>query len=211
MEYLCCTLIGYFIGAVNPSYFIAKSKGVDIKKHGSGNAGASNVLILFGKVKGVICALIDIFKAYFAVLLTKYLFPEFFLATALTGSACILGHMFPFYMKFRGGKGLACLGGTILAFGWRVFVGLLSAELILVLIVDYICFVPMTASVVFAVTYGLMTGDVAGSLILMCVAFIIIVKHFENIKRIRNGTEAHFSYLWKKEEKERIQKNIAKQ
>ena len=211
MQILYCSLVGYIVGCFNPSYILGKLKGVDVKKKGSGNAGASNALILFGKFMGVICALIDIFKAYFVILLTKRLFPDFDLSLAVTGSACILGHIFPFYMKFRGGKGLACLGGLVLAFDWRVFVGLLGLELIFVLIVDYICFVPMSASVIFAVTYGSMTRDMIGTLILLGVSAVIILKHVENIKRIKNGTEAHFSFLWKKEEKERIQKNIAKQ
>ena len=211
MEYLSCALIGYLIGTVSPSYLIAKRKGVDIKKKGSGNAGASNVLILFGKTKGVFCALIDIFKAYFSINLTEYIFPELEGALVITGSACILGHIFPYYMKFRGGKGLACLGGTVLAYDWRVFVGLLAAELVLVLIVDYICFVPMSASVIFAFTYGFMTKDILGVLLLLGIAAVIIVKHTDNIKRIHNGTEAHFSYLWRKEERERTQQNIAKQ
>ena len=106
MEYICCGLIWYFIGTINPSYFIAKRRGFDIRTKGSGNAGASNALILFGKLLGIICALLDIAKAYLAILLTEALFPEFRYAYAITGVACVIGHIFPFYMKFKGGKGL---------------------------------------------------------------------------------------------------------
>lgn len=211
MGYLYSTIIGYFIGCINPSYIIGKIKGVDIKKSGSGNAGASNVIILFGKVRGIICALIDIFKAYLVILLTRNLFPGLVCGLAVTGSACMLGHMFPFYMGFRGGKGLACLGGTVLAFDWRVFLILLAAELIFVLIVDYICFVPMTASVAFSVIYGVMTRDIIGAVILFAVAVIINIKHIENLRRIRDGLEAHFSFLWNKKEKQRIMEKIKKQ
>ena len=63
MEYIHCAVMGYLIGTINPSYIIAKIKGFDIRKKGSGNAGASNALILFGKIMGVICALLDIAKA----------------------------------------------------------------------------------------------------------------------------------------------------
>ena len=210
MEYVYCTLIGYIVGTFNPSYILGRIKGINIKEKGSGNAGASNALIIFGKAVGVVCALIDIFKTYFAILLTEHLFPGLTSALAVTGTACILGHIFPFYMKFRGGKGLACLGGTVLAFDLRVFIGLLLVELIFVLIVDYICFVPMTASVIFAATYGFMTRDIVGTVILFGAAVVINFRHLENIKRINNGTEAHFSYLWKKEEKERMQENVTK-
>lgn len=208
MEYLYSTLIGYFIGCINPSYMIGRLKGVNIKKSGSGNAGASNVLMLFGKVAGLLCALFDIFKAFFAIILTEKLFPELTCALALTGSACMLGHMFPFYMKFNGGKGLASFGGMVLAFDWRVFLVLLALELVFVLIVDYICFVPMTATPVFSVIYGVMTGDVVGGLILLTIALAVNLKHIENIKRIRLGREAHFSFLWRKEEKERLERQL---
>ncbi len=211
MEYIYCTLIGYFIGSFNPSYLLGRSKGIDIKKKGSGNAGASNAVILFGKVSGVICALLDIFKAFLAIKLAEMLFPDFTLTFVLTGSSCILGHIFPFYMKFRGGKGLACLGGMILAYDWFIFIILLTSELVMVLIVDYICFVPMSASLVFAAIYGIMTKDIVGTVILLLVSLIIICKHFENLRRIKNGTEARFSFLWKKEERERVKRNISKQ
>lgn len=111
MNTVVCFLLGYFVGTINPSYFLGRIKGVDIRKKGSGNAGGSNALILFGKTAGVLCSLFDIFKAFLMIRLTEHLFPDFPLAFPLTACAVILGHIFPFYMKFRGGKGLACLGG----------------------------------------------------------------------------------------------------
>ncbi len=211
MKYLCCIIMGYIIGCINPSYLLARRNGIDIKKKGSGNAGASNALILFGKISGVVCALIDIFKAYFAIRLAELLFSDLPSVLVVTGASCVLGHIFPFYMKFRGGKGLACLGGTILAYDWLVFLSMLGAELVLVLVVNYICIVPMTASVAFAVIYGIMTKDIIGSVILALIALVMICKHFDNIKRIKNGTEARFSYLWNKKERERVAENISKQ
>ena len=77
MEYVYCTLIGYLIGCFNPSFLLGRIKGVDIKKKGSGNAGASNALILFGKLSGIICALLDILKAYLAIKLTEALFENY--------------------------------------------------------------------------------------------------------------------------------------
>ena len=99
-------MIGYFIGAVNPSYIIAKIRGFDIRDKGSHNAGASNAVILLGKTIGVLCALLDIAKTVFAIWLAQKLMPEFTWGYAVTGVACALGHIFPFYMKFKGGKGL---------------------------------------------------------------------------------------------------------
>ncbi|MBO5294435.1 MAG: glycerol-3-phosphate acyltransferase [Clostridia bacterium] len=194
-----CALIGYLIGGINPSYMIARIKGFDIRKHGSGNAGASNAVITMGKKIGVISALFDIFKAYAAVKLSVYLFSEAALAGVVAGVSCIIGHIFPIIMKFRGGKGLACLGGVVLAFHPLVFLALFIAELILVLLVDYICIVPITASIVFPIIYYNMTEKALAGTLIYCIATaVILYKHIENLKRIRNGTEAHLSFLWKR-------------
>ena len=199
MKYLLCILIGYLIGAINPSYIIAKIRGFDIRERGSKNAGASNALILFGKFVGIGCALFDIAKAGFAVWLCGKLFPELVYSFAVTGISCIIGHVYPFYMKFRGGKGLACLGGMIFAFDWRVFLIMLAAEIVVVIATDYICFVPLSASLAFPIVYGIMWRDVIGALIICIIIPIMIYKHKENLKRIKQKTEMPFSFLWNKE------------
>lgn len=199
MKYVFCILIGYLIGTINPSYIIAKLQGFDIREKGSKNAGASNALILFGKVLGVGCALFDIAKAAFAIWLCAKLFSELAYSFAVTGVACILGHVFPFYMKFRGGKGLACLGGMILAFEWRVFLVMLAIEIVVAFVTDYICFVPMTASAIFPFVYLIMRRDVPGALIIALILPLMLYKHKENLKRIKQKTEMPFSFLWNKE------------
>ena len=210
MKYVLCIFIGYLMGAINPSYIIAKIRGFDIREKGSGNAGASNALIIFGKVVGVVCALFDIAKATFAIWLCGKLFPELTYSFAVTGVACILGHVFPFYMEFRGGKGLACLGGMILAFDWRVFLILLAAEIVVAVATDYICFVPLTASAVFPIVYGIMRQDARGALIISLILPLMIYKHKENLKRIKQKTEMPFSFLWNKD-KALAKTNISKE
>ena len=199
MKYVLCILIGDLMGTINPSYIIAKLRGFDIREKGSKNAGASNALILFGKVIGVGCALFDIAKAALAIWLCGKLFPELAYSFAVTGAACILGHSFPFYMKFKGGKGLACLGGMILAFDWRVFLVMLAVEIVVAIATDYICFVPLTASAVFPIVYGIMRRDVWGALITALIFPLILYKHKENLKRIKQKTEMPFSFLWNKD------------
>lgn len=210
MEILGCVLMGYLIGAFSPSYIIGAMNGFDIRKRGSGNAGASNVIILKGKGLGALCALLDIAKACLALWITGKLFSNCTYAFPITGAACILGHIFPFYMRFRGGKGLACLGGVVLMTDVRLFLVMLSIELIVVLIVNYICIVPMTASVAYAIIYGVMNKEVLSAVIFLAVAVVICMKHMDNLKRIKNGTEVHFSYLWNKDkELARIKENSA--
>lgn len=208
MKYVISALIGYLIGTVNPSYIYGKLKGVDIRRRGSGNAGASNALILFGKLVGVIFALLDILKPCIAVMITTRLFPSNEYIFALTAGGAILGHMFPFYMGFKGGKGLACLGGSVLCFSPLLFLIMLTAAVILALVFDYICVVPITAAVAFPVVHYFMTGNMLSSLLFLLVGVIMILKHIENFRRIRQGREMHLSYLWRKEsELERVNKN----
>ncbi|WP_028515990.1 glycerol-3-phosphate acyltransferase [Ruminococcus flavefaciens] len=208
MQVVLCALIGYLFGNINPAFIISKLKGFDIRQRGSGNAGASNTVITVGKKAGLFVALFDIFKAVAASLLGAYLFPQLRFAKILAGSCCILGHIFPAIMRFHGGKGLASLGGTILAFNPIVFVLLLGFEMILGFSMDYVCVVPVTGSVIFTMIYALITGDPVGTAILSVVALVILFKHIENFKRIQNGTEAHISFLWKKEQEiARIKKN----
>lgn len=209
MNFVVCALLGYFVGTVNPAYLVGKIRGFDIRKKGSGNAGASNALILFGKLAGAICAVLDIAKAYAAILLAKTVFPAFPHAFAVASVGCILGHIFPFYMQFKGGKGLACLGGMILAYDWRVLLIMLAGELVVALVTDYICFVPITASFVFPAVYGIMENDLLGALLLLIPALVILFRHLENLRRIPKGTELHLSYLWKSQsEIERIKNKL---
>ena len=196
MRYFVCLLVGYLTGTINPSYLIAKINGFDIRKRGSHNAGASNAVILLGKTVGFSCALFDIVKPCIAIAIMKAVYSDFKLSFALTGCACILGHILPFYMGFRGGKGLACLGGVILTFDWRVFLIMLACEIIIAFATNYICFVPMTAAVAFPIIYAIITRDAIGSVLFTIVGIVILLKHVQNIKRILTGGEMHLSYLW---------------
>ncbi|MBQ8582723.1 MAG: glycerol-3-phosphate acyltransferase [Ruminococcus sp.] len=208
MQIVLCSLLGYLIGNINAAYIISKLKGFDIRERGSGNAGASNVMMVIGKKEGAIAAVFDIIKAFIAASLGAKLFAEIKFARILAGSCCILGHIFPVLMHFHGGKGLACLAGVIIQFDPQIFLCMLLAEMIIGFSIDYICIVPITGSVMFTAIYAFLTGDMTGTLILAAVSMVILYKHIENIRRIQNGTEAHISFLWNKDrELERIKKN----
>lgn len=155
------------------------------------------------------CAIIDIAKAYLSILLAEHIFPDFTHAFAVTAVACTLGHIFPFYMKFRGGKGLACIGGLILYYNWKIFLIMLACAIVVALVFDYICFIPICASIAFPVIYVLMTKDFVGMGLLLILAAVVFLKHIENLKRIRQGREMHISYLWRpKRELERVKRNL---
>ena len=220
---ILCILFGYVIGCINPSYIIGRIKGIDIRKTGSGNAGASNALITMGKKIAIFSGLFDIAKATAAYLLAPLIFRDVVLASEIAGVACILGHMFPFYMKFKGGKGLACLGGVLIAIDWRLFFAMLAVEILLCIWIDYICVVPITASILIPIFYGLFgTNGVApwplkhanngwlGAGVLFIATAAILYRHIQNIHRITYGGEMPFSFMWSKDkegEKARVQEN----
>lgn len=203
-------LIGYMLGCLNVSYFLSKFKGFDIRKYGSGNAGASNVMIVLGRKAGFIVALLDIFKAYLAVKLCMHLFPDAVMglgnyAGCIAGSFAIIGHIFPFYMHFKGGKGLASLGGTILAVDYRLFFVLLFLAIVIAVVTDYICFVPTSMSLIFPITYGYLVKSYGITMILLLSSIFMWYKHMENFQRIKTGEEVKFHFLWDREsEAERL-------
>jgi len=203
-------LIGYLFGCVNVSYILSKFKGFDIRKYGSGNAGASNVMIVLGRKAGLIVALLDILKAFLAVKLAGMFFPNAVMGTGnyagcIAGTFAIIGHIFPFYMHFKGGKGLASLGGTILAVDYKLFLILLFLAIVIAVVTDYICFVPTSISLIFPITYGYMVKSWGITMILLFSSIFMWYKHMENFERIKRGEEVKFHFLWDREsESERM-------
>jgi glycerol-3-phosphate acyltransferase PlsY len=217
-------LFGYIIGTVNPAYIIGRLRGFDIRQRGSRNAGASNALITMGKWVGILSAIFDIFKASAAYWLAPVIFKDLAFAAAIAGAAAIIGHIFPFYMKFRGGKGTACLGGLLIAIDWRLFLIMLAIEVVIALVTDYLCLVPITASIVIPLLYGFLGSEGLDLLlfakggwisagILSVAMIVILLMNITNIKRMIHGSEMHFSFAWSKNkdaEIARVQANEAK-
>ena len=196
--FLCC-VIGYVIGNFNPAFLIAKRKGYDARVDGSGNAGATNVLLLAGGKAFFATAILDIAKAFISCRLCRSLFPSLPVAEQLGGVACILGHMYPLALRFHGGKGLASLGGVVLSFSWKAFLVLLALAFAIAFITNYVCFVAPAMSVIFPGWYYWETRFLPALLILLIPAVPIFLKHVENFRRIREGTEMRMCYLWNKE------------
>ena len=198
-EVLLCLALGYFIGGISPSFMIGKMKGFDIREEGSHNAGATNTMLMAGKAAGVFVALVDIFKALFAWRLCCRLFPELELAGILGGVACIIGHMYPVFLGFHGGKGLACMGGVVLAYSFKSFLLMLSLAIVIGLITNYVCIVTSSMAAIWPVYYGIRSGNWLGAAILLIPLLPIVLKHAENFRRISEGKELRLSYLWNKE------------
>lgn len=188
LGYILSAFIGYLLGCSNMAYYISKIKGINLREGGSKNLGASNVTYLIGKKAGFITCIHDILKAVFAVYVSKTVFPNLKYAYILAGVMAIIGHMFPFYLKFKGGKGFASYLGTMVVVNWKYFLVLLLIIIIVTLISDYIVFGTM-ATVMLSPVYVLITINIIPFFFLLIPSIIIILKHQENFVKIKNNEE----------------------
>lgn len=183
-----CISFGYLLGSVSPSALISKLKKKSLRENGTGNLGATNVMLNFGKMYGVLVMLFDIFKAFFTVKLTAFLFPLSTLIPLVAGTAVVVGHIFPFYMKFKGGKGLASFGGLILAYDPITFFILLVIGISLMLILNYGVFMPVSAAVIFPIFVWMKTCSVANLITAVILCAVIIFAHLENLSDALHGS-----------------------
>lgn len=189
MQHVIAAVLGYLLGCSNMAYYLAKIRKADLTKNGTGNLGASNATVLLGWKAGILVAVHDIGKSVLAVLAAQWLFPGVENIGALAGIASVLGHIFPFYLKFKGGKGFASYMGMTLALNWKLALCLIAAVILVTLITDYIVCGTLTT----IITVPIYMGIAAHSFLLAGILFIgtavILYKHRENFPRMLNGTE----------------------
>lgn len=190
--YSLICLMGYLIGCSNLAYFISRRKGVNLRGGGSGNLGTSNATILMGWKAGVLVGIHDIGKAVAAVLLARALCPNLPFIGAAAGVCCVLGHIFPFYLRFKGGKGLASYLGMTIALNWKLAIAVLILVVLLTLITDYIVVGTVATVITVPAAMGLLTGSWIVAGVLCLATAVILCKHRENYVRIYNGTEIGF-------------------
>lgn len=215
MERLVCLAIGYCLGLFQTAYFYGKMKGIDIRQHGSGNAGTTNTLRVLGTKAGLIVLLGDIVKTILAVVIVTLLFGKshpdtIYLLKLYAGTGAILGHNFPFYMNFKGGKGIAATAGLVLSFHpYFIVVGLILffgafITTHYVSLGSLLVYAGLMIQIVICGQMGLFEGMTQANLIEMYIlmAFLTAMayyKHRENIKRLIKGEERK-TYLKKKKE-----------
>lgn len=206
MERIICLALGYVFGLLQTGYLVGKMNHIDIRQKGSGNAGSTNALRVMGWKAGAMTFAGDVIKCVAAVMLVRYVvYRDLEYAPLLgmyAGLGVTLGHNFPFYLKFKGGKGIAVLGGLVLSSG-LVFVPIpLAAFLIPTILTRYVSVGSLLASTMFfleVVFYGQMGGLQMAfpyRLELYAVVFLLMAlawwRHKENIKRLLAGTENPF-------------------
>ena len=188
MKLFLVILIGYVLGCSSMALYLSKLHNADLRSGGSGNLGASNAVVLLGWKAGVLTAVHDIGKAVLAVIFAKWLLPDSDFAPAAAGVACVLGHIFPFYLKFKGGKGFASFWGMTLALNWKLALAVGVAIILVTLITDYIVCGTLT-TIISVPVYMIFTRGWIIALIILIATAVIFVKHWENYPRMLNGTE----------------------
>ena len=186
--YIAILLLAYLMGCSNMALYLSKYKGVDLRAAGSGNLGASNAMVLMGWGPGVIVAVHDIGKALLAVVLARHFGQGLPFIGAAAGVACVLGHMFPFFLRFRGGKGFASYLGMTLALNWKFALLVMVIVALVTLISDYIV-VGTVTTVLLVPSFMAFTHGLYFSAILCIATAAILIKHRENYVRIYRGTE----------------------
>ena len=192
MKYILVIALGYLLGCSNMATYLAAIKKVDLSAGGSKNPGASNAVILMGWGAGVLTAVHDIGKSALAVILARVLFPDVAYIGAVAGVSSVLGHIFPFWMKFKGGKGFASYLGMTIALNWKFSIIVLLLLVVITLITDYIVAATANTIIIVPVWMGIAAKSLPLALILLVGSLVIAWKHRENFVRIYKGTEIRF-------------------
>lgn len=217
MERVICLVIGYLFGLFQTAYIYGKAHGIDIRSHGSGNAGTTNTLRVLGTKAGLIVFAGDVLKCILAVVLVRLLYgrthaDQIYLYMLYAGMGAILGHNFPFYLNFKGGKGIAATAGLILSFhpvfipmGVILFFGVFFTTHY-VSLGSLLVYAGFMIEMVVCGQFGVFGALTQVQLFEMygITAFLTIMaywKHRQNIVRLFTGTERK-TYLTKKNKEE---------
>lgn len=194
--YLILFVIAYLIGSISPATLLALKRGIDLNKVGSKSAGATNSMRSLGIKTGFLVLLLDFFKGWLPVFLALFYLPDYYIdahkAALLILFAIALGHIYPLYFKFKGGKAVACLAGGVFAFipfealiATLVFIGILFiGRRVSLASISITIFLPS-----FYAYYNKNNIDLSMLLFLVFAGIFVIFTHRQNIKRLLNGTE----------------------
>jgi acyl phosphate:glycerol-3-phosphate acyltransferase len=206
-------VFAYFIGSVPTAVWMGKWMfGIDIREHGSGNAGTTNAFRIMGSKAGAWVMLIDVLKGFIAVKLA-FISPiriqtEAFIDLQIfLGLSAVIGHIFPIWADFRGGKGIATLFGMILAIQWMVAFSLIGVFFLMLFATRYVSLSSITASVSFPllILFIFNEQELSYRLFAISTAFLVVLTHHKNIGRLLNGNENKVPLFRKKKDHNEFQ------
>lgn len=200
MDDFVLIIIAYVLGSIPSALWVGKIfYNKDIRQFGSGNLGATNTFRVLGKKAGFVVTLIDILKGTVATLLPFLsIFDSTSLNPLIIGMFAVVGHMFPIFAKFKGGKAVATSGGVILGYHWPFFVVVLLAFFLVLKLSKMVSFSSMAVAVVgfiYSIIYFIWTKDFYLLTVVIAFAFFIFYRHRENLSRIKAGTEPKITWL----------------
>jgi glycerol-3-phosphate acyltransferase PlsY len=191
MDALLLVVFAYLLGSVLFGEVVAKSKGIDLRAVGSGNVGATNVARALGKKYSLLVFLLDLFKGFFPVLLSRFYFGLDSWTTLFVGLFAFLGHLYPIFHGFKGGKGVATAFGVLLGVSPTLAILSLLVWLLVFKLKGYVSLASLSACT-FAVVLSLFLLPFKLFLMSFIIGVFIFYKHRENIKRLLEGTELGF-------------------
>lgn len=174
--------LGYLLGCINPAMLISQKRHVDLKEEGTKNLGATNTAIVMGKKAGIFVLIFDIAKSFLSYKIAKWLFPKLVIAGILASIGCILGHCFPVFMDFEGGKGLAAFGGLILAFSPKMFAIIVSTGVALMFVCNTGVVAPFMGCLAFPAMVYLSGSDWMELAAVTVASGIIFMTHLSNFR-----------------------------
>jgi acyl phosphate:glycerol-3-phosphate acyltransferase len=195
-------IVAYLLGSISSSVWIGRIfYGIDVREQGSGNAGATNTIRVLGIKAGIIVLLMDTFKAWAAVQLAPFFVSGFsveFLVNykIILGALAVLGHVFPVFTGFRGGKGVASLVGVIIALLPYAFLTILAWFLLVFLTTRYVSLASVSSAIIFPFLVIFVFHEASLSLVILSVVIAVFVPftHKKNIKRLWKGEELKMSF-----------------
>jgi len=177
--------IGYFLGCIQTAYIIGRTvKKIDIREYGSNNAGASNVTNVMGWKYGIITAAVDILKAAVAVIILRLISPGTQYAYYIAGAFTLIGHIFPFYMGFKGGKGTASLIGMTLVINYKIAIIIIISLVILTIVTDFIAIGSLAMYLIMPIASYFFGYSMTCIIIAACLCVLGFFVHRINIKRL---------------------------
>jgi glycerol-3-phosphate acyltransferase PlsY len=204
-------ILAYLFGSIPTAVWIGKAfYGVDVREYGSGNAGATNTFRVLGKKAGIPVMLIDILKGFTATNLA------FFIGVSTTGGphsnyisyelalgiAAVMGHLFPVFAGFRGGKGIATLFGMVLAINLHAALLCIVVFILILLITRYVSLSSIIAGFTYLIGVTFVFNKYTNNLVVifgMCICLLILVTHQKNLERLLKGTESKVNLFKRKE------------
>ena len=184
MNYIITVLISYLLGSINTAYLFGKLHGIDIREKGSKNAGASNIKVNFGWAAGIFTGLCDMAKAIVAMKLCAYLFPDNEIIPFLAGGMAIVGHIFPFYMGFKGGKGFASYLGMMVGIDLKFGLIIVALTIALTFITNYVAVATIIILIIVPIYFIYIKAGISIILILIAISCLIAYKHKINFERL---------------------------